>query len=101
MIGNVNAGAPTRQEEGSATSAPAPVPAPRSSPLIVGERDHVVIDLNRDAFERLSCVRRLEIVPGAAHVFEEPGTLEEVTRLARAWFEHYLMKPAAYADAHM
>ncbi len=67
--------------------------------LIVGERDGVVIDLNRDAFERLWCVRRLEIVPRATHLFEEPGALEEVTRLARGWFEHYLLKPAAYAGA--
>ena len=69
--------------------------------LIVGELDRVVIDLNRDAFERLWCVRRLEIVPRATHLFEEPGALEEVTRLARGWFEHYLLRPAAYAAAHM
>jgi putative phosphoribosyl transferase len=69
--------------------------------LIVGEFDRVVIDLNRDAFERLWCVRRLDIVPRATHLFEEPGALEEVTRLARGWFEHYLMMPAAHAAARM
>ncbi len=64
--------------------------------LIVGEYDRVVIDLNRDAFERLWCIKRLDIVPRATHLFEEPGALEEVTRLAREWFEHHLVKPAAH-----
>jgi dienelactone hydrolase len=67
--------------------------------LIVGEYDRVVIDLNRDAFERLWCIKRLDIVPRATHLFEEPGALEEVTRLARGWFEHHLMKPAAHQQA--
>ncbi len=62
--------------------------------FIVGEYDRVVIDLNRDAFERLWCVKRLDIVPRATHLFEEPGALEEVTRLARGWFEHHLLKRA-------
>ncbi|MDE3152868.1 MAG: alpha/beta hydrolase [Gemmatimonadota bacterium] len=76
---------------GSALSA---VQAPTL--LIVGEFDRVVIDLNRDAFERLWCVKRLDVVPRATHLFEEPGALEEVTRLARGWFEHYLLKPAEH-----
>ena len=75
---------------GSALSA---VQAPTL--LIVGEYDRVVIDLNRDAFERLWCIKRLDIVPRATHLFEEPGALEEVTRLARGWFEHHLMNAAA------
>jgi putative phosphoribosyl transferase len=58
--------------------------------LIVGERDHPVIEMNEAALARLDCVKRLEIVPGATHLFEEPGTLEEVARLARDWFERYL-----------
>jgi dienelactone hydrolase len=58
--------------------------------LIVGERDHPVIALNRDALARLESEKRLEIVPGASHLFEEPGTLERVARLAAAWFERYL-----------
>lgn len=62
--------------------------------FIVGEYDRVVIDLNRDAFERLWCVKRLDIVPRATHLFEEPGALEEVTRLAREWFEHHLLQRA-------
>ncbi|HVB30443.1 MAG TPA: hypothetical protein VNE60_02835 [Gemmatimonadaceae bacterium] len=66
--------------------------------LIVGGDDRVVIDLNRDAYERLWCIKRMDIVPRATHLFEEPGALEEVTRLARDWFDHYLIKPAAFAS---
>lgn len=58
--------------------------------LIVGSRDVPVIPLNRDAFNRLRCEKKLEIVPGATHLFEEPGTLEEVARLASAWFTSHL-----------
>jgi hypothetical protein len=54
--------------------------------LIVGSRDHVVIELNKEALQALRCVRRLELVPGATHLFEEPGTLDEVAGLARDWF---------------
>jgi dienelactone hydrolase len=60
--------------------------------LIVGERDTVVIELNRKAMERLSSQTRLEIVPGATHLFEEPGTLEQVARLARDWFIRHLQQ---------
>jgi putative phosphoribosyl transferase len=54
--------------------------------LIVGGDDDVVIDLNQQAHDRMRCERRLEIVPGATHLFEEPGTLERVAELARDWF---------------
>ena len=54
--------------------------------LIVGGRDHPVIEMNEEAFRALMCVRRMEIVPGATHLFEERGTLDEVARLARDWF---------------
>ena len=60
--------------------------------LIVGGRDDVVIELNQRAFDRLRCEKRLEIVPGATHLFEEPGTLEQVAWLARDWFVRYLAK---------
>jgi pimeloyl-ACP methyl ester carboxylesterase len=60
--------------------------------LIVGERDTVVIELNRGAMDQLTCPTRLEIVPGATHLFEEPGTLDEVVSLATAWFTQYLEK---------
>jgi dienelactone hydrolase len=63
--------------------------------LIVGGRDHAVIELNREAFERLRCEKKLKIVPGATHLFEEPGALEEVARLARDWFRRLLAPPAA------
>lgn len=54
--------------------------------LIVGARDYPVIAMNRDALCQLKCEKCLEIVPGATHLFEEPGTLEQVGRLAAGWF---------------
>lgn len=56
--------------------------------LIVGERDAAVIDLNREALARVSARAKLSIVPGASHLFEEPGALEEVARLAIDWFSN-------------
>jgi hypothetical protein len=58
--------------------------------LIVGGDDVPVIALNREAQARLRAENRLEIVPGATHLFEEPGALEEVARLARDWFLRHL-----------
>jgi putative phosphoribosyl transferase len=58
--------------------------------LIVGSHDPVVLDLNRQAQARLRCESRLEIVPGATHLFEEPGTLEQVAALATGWFKRWL-----------
>jgi dienelactone hydrolase len=58
--------------------------------LIVGGADHHVIALNRLACDELGCERHLEIVPGASHLFEERGALEEVAQLAAAWFTHHL-----------
>ncbi|CAM3497957.1 hypothetical protein FSS13T_10770 [Flavobacterium saliperosum S13] len=58
--------------------------------LIVGGRDSEVIDLNRFAYENLSCIRQFEIVDGATHLFEEPGAMEQVADLAVSWFEQYL-----------
>jgi putative phosphoribosyl transferase len=58
--------------------------------LIVGGNDDVVIELNEQALDPLRCPKQLVIVPGATHLFEEPGTLEEVSRLARDWFARYL-----------
>lgn len=60
--------------------------------LIVGGFDKPVIELNRRAFERLSETKDLQIVPGASHLFEEPGTLDEVARLARTWFTRHLSR---------
>ena len=58
--------------------------------LIVGGNDLQVIDLNRWAFAQLRCEKQLAIVPNATHLFEEPGALDEVARLAREWFVRYL-----------
>jgi putative phosphoribosyl transferase len=63
--------------------------------LIVGEDDEPVLEMNRTAYRRLSCLKRLVIVPGATHLFEEPGTLEQVTAHALAWFQHHF-HPAQY-----
>lgn len=62
--------------------------------LIVGGEDTLVLDLNRQAQAQLRCENRLEVVPGATHLFEEPGALEEVADLARDWFITHL-GPAA------
>ncbi|MBI5468641.1 MAG: dienelactone hydrolase family protein [Deltaproteobacteria bacterium] len=58
--------------------------------LIVGGLDDVVIELNRKAYAKIKCAKEMVIVPGATHLFEEPGTLEEVSRLAAEWFRKYL-----------
>lgn len=60
--------------------------------LIVGGADHAVIGLNEEAYARLRCEKRLAIVPGATHLFEEPGTLEAVTGLAADWFTFHLAR---------
>jgi dienelactone hydrolase len=59
--------------------------------LIVGGRDMEVIRLNREAMARLHTETRLEVIPGATHLFEEPGALEEVARLAADWFLRFLV----------
>ena len=58
--------------------------------LIVGARDHPVIPLNEQALAALECEKKLELVPGATHLFEESGTLEQVAALARDWFAQHL-----------
>jgi putative phosphoribosyl transferase len=74
----------------------APVLAKVRAPtlLIVGGDDLPVIDFNRDALHELRGVKGMTIVPHASHLFEEPGALEEVTRLARGWYRRYL-RPAS------
>lgn len=63
-----------------------------SSPtlLLVGGDDDVVIGMNERAFAAMRCEKELKIVPGATHLFEEPGALEEVARLAASWFSRHL-----------
>ncbi len=58
--------------------------------LIVGGRDPAVLELNRIAYERLACPKRLEVVPSATHLFEEPGALQAVSALATDWFLQHL-----------
>ncbi len=59
--------------------------------LIVGSRDHFVIELNRDAYKRITAVKELKIIAGASHLFEEPGALEQVAFLASDWFVRHLL----------
>ena len=61
--------------------------------LLVGGNDRLVITLNEEAFQALRCEKRLHIVPGATHLFEEGGALEEVAREAATWFERHLPRP--------
>ena len=58
--------------------------------LIVGGHDEPVIEMNQAAYDLLTCEKKLVIVPGATHLFEEPGTLEQVAKHATQWFRHYL-----------
>jgi putative phosphoribosyl transferase len=68
--------------------------------LIVGGNDEQVITMNREALAKLKCAdKKLVIIPGATHLFEEPGTLEEVARLAAEWFSWHLA-PSEKAQAH-
>jgi dienelactone hydrolase len=62
--------------------------------LIVGGRDAQVIELNKDAYAQMTCEKVLEIVPGATHLFEEPGALDKVARLAADWFQRHLQHKA-------
>ena len=57
--------------------------------LLVGSHDTEVIRLNEQAYTQLECQKELVLIPGAGHLFEEPGTLGEVARLASSWFRHY------------
>jgi len=67
--------------------------------LIVGGRDEPVIEMNEEALAQLAApVKKLEIVPGASHLFEEPGKLEEVARLASDWFGRYLGRSGAAGE---
>src|SRR5260370_16063869 len=79
-----------------AGSALARVQAPTL--LIVGSNDYQVIKLNRQALAELRCQKEISIVPGATHLFEEPGTLERGAKLARNWFERHLQGQAGHGN---
>lgn len=69
--------------------------------LIVGGNDYGVIELNQTAYEQLDCEKELDIIPGATHLFEEPGTLEQAAKAAAFWFAKYLtVTPATPLPAH-
>ena len=68
--------------------------------LLVGHRDPVVLDLNRRAMRELAGEVRLEVIPGATHLFQEPGALEQVARLARDWFVRHLGRVSAGSPDH-
>lgn len=57
--------------------------------LIVGGEDRVVLEMNRAALERLRCDKALQVIPGATHLFEEPGAIEQVADLAAEWFQRF------------
>jgi dienelactone hydrolase len=59
--------------------------------LIVGGEDHIVIELNKTAFDMIRAEKLMKIIPGATHLFEEPGALQEAARLAAEWFKKYLV----------
>jgi dienelactone hydrolase len=61
--------------------------------LLVGSRDHEVQRLNQRAYEQIATEKQLTTIPGAGHLFEEPGTLDQVARHAADWFQHYLRAP--------
>jgi putative phosphoribosyl transferase len=67
--------------------------------LIVGAEDHGVIELNQAAYQELRCEKELELVPGATHLFQEPGTLSHAAQLARRWFERHLHADVGVAMA--
>jgi putative phosphoribosyl transferase len=60
--------------------------------LIVGGNDDIVIELNEQARDKMRCEVKLEIIPGATHLFEEPGALEKVAQLASQWFSRHLTR---------
>lgn len=68
--------------------------------LIVGGDDEPVIEMNQTAYRLLTCPKRLVIVPGASHLFEEPGTLEEVAQHALIWFQQHFHPASPEVQAH-
>jgi putative phosphoribosyl transferase len=67
--------------------------------LIVGGEDSDVLELNRGVFSKMNCERELYVVPGAGHLFEEPGRLEAVSDLAADWFARHFLQPTAGVTA--
>lgn len=70
--------------------ADADLPQVRAATLLGDDDDDVVIELNELAYRRLACEKHMTIVPGASHLFEEPGKLEAVAKIAAGWFRSHL-----------
>ncbi|CAF0694029.1 dienelactone hydrolase family protein [Candidatus Methylacidithermus pantelleriae] len=68
--------------------------------LIVGEWDELVLELNEQALQQLSCERKLVVIPGASHLFEEPGALEQVAELAAQWFSSHWKTAVCSEERH-
>ncbi len=68
--------------------------------LIVGERDDAVVRLNKEASQHLRCMKKVSIIPGATHLFEEPGALERVASLAASWFKNHLARDSRKQETH-
>jgi len=68
--------------------------------LIVGGRDESVVELNQDACARLRCKKEMRIIPGATHLFEEPGALQQVAHFATVWFREHLRSHSEARAAH-
>lgn len=66
--------------------------------LIVGGNDRAVLELNESAAEELHCAHELSVVPGATHLFAEPGALDQVSRLAGDWFSDHLIRTSSSPD---
>jgi putative phosphoribosyl transferase len=64
----------------------------------VGERDDAVVRLNKEASQHLRCLKKLSIIPGATHLFEEPGALEKVASLAAAWFKKHRVSETRHIE---
>lgn len=60
--------------------------------FIVGSEDHEVLRLNQDSYKKLTCTKKIEIIPNATHLFEEPGCLEQVAEHAKLWMQQYLIE---------
>jgi putative phosphoribosyl transferase len=67
--------------------------------FIVGESDEIVLALNRNALQQMNCTRALQVIPGATHLFEEPGALEAVAEAASDWFTRYIQQPMSHDTA--
>lgn len=69
--------------------------------LIAGSRDTTVLEINQESFKKLTCEKRLVVIQGATHLFEEPGKLDAVAEHAKKWFQEYLIPKEFHADMNV